>query len=89
MLIEKIVDNLVSGIYNVSSGYNRDKNVVKKFAKKLMQIDVETKSKLGPTGKQRGQLDNTKIKEIFNWKLNYLTYEESVMDYIGEHENLR
>lgn len=89
VLMEKIVDNLKPGTYNVSSGYNRDKNVIKKYAKSLLKMDVETKSKLGPTGKQRGKLDNTKIKEIFNWKLNYLTYEESIMDYIGEHENLR
>lgn len=88
-LIEKIVNNIVPGIYNVSSGYNRDKNVIKKCAKNLLQIDIETECKLGPTGKQRGQLDNNKIKQVFNWGLKYGTYEESIMDYIGEHENLR
>ena len=88
-LIDKIVDNMIPGIYNVSSGYNRDKNVIKKWAKKILDVDIEVSNKSGPTGKQRGQLDNTKIKNTFNWKPNYLTYEKSIMDYLGEHENLR
>tara|TARA_B100000085_G_C18337543_1_gene428931 strand:- start:137 stop:316 length:180 start_codon:yes stop_codon:yes gene_type:complete len=59
------------------------------MGKKILDVNIEVSNKSGPTGKQRGQLDNTKIKDTFNWKPNYLTYEKSIMDYLGEHENLR
>ena len=88
-LIKIIINNPVAGIYNVSSGYLRNKEILKKCVKKILQADIETNQKLGPTGKSRGKLNNEKIKNTFTWELLYNTYEESILDYLGDYENLR
>ena len=88
-LIKIITNNPIAGIYNVSAGYLRNTNTLKNCIKKILQVDIETNKKLGPTGKSRGKLNNEKIKNMFKWKLLYNTYEESILDYLGDYENLR
>lgn len=84
-LINKILNNWIPGTYNLSSGYQRNKDVVKKYAKDILNFDIETITKSGPTGKDRGVLDNSKIKTIYNWKSNFQNYEETIIDYFNIH----
>ncbi len=84
-IIEKIVNNWCCGVYNISSGYQRDKEVVKKQAKEILNYDIETVNKSGPTGKDRGTLDTSKIKHIYNWNSQFKNYEETITDYFTIH----
>jgi len=77
----KILDNFVPGVYNLSSGFKRDKECVKSVSKEVLGIDINVNSTLGPVRKQRGKLDNTKFKKVFNWESNYTSYKETVRDY--------
>lgn len=80
-IIEKIIENWIPGVYNISSGYQRDKNIIQKYAKDILNYDIETTTKSGPTGKDRGTLDTNKIKNTYNWKSQFKNYEETIIDY--------
>ena len=82
----KILDNFTPGVYNLSSGFKRDQNIVKKIAKDILDIDIITKSKKGPVGKERGRLNSSKFKDTFKWNSNYKDYEDTLVDYFKEYE---
>lgn len=84
-IINKIINNWIPGVYNLSSGYQRDKNIIKKYAKDILNFDIETTIKSGPTGKDRGILDNSKIKITYDWKSNFKNYEETIIDYFNTY----
>jgi hypothetical protein len=84
-IIEKLVANWFPGVYNISSGYQRDKNVVQKYAKSILGYEIETINKSGPTGKDRGTLDTEKIKKIYNWNPIFKNYEETIIDYFNTY----
>jgi len=82
-VINILFDSWVPGIYNLSSGFVRDKNVIKTLSSEILKIDIETTTKSGPTGKPRGRLDNSKLMNTFNWKPKFNTYEETIKDYFN------
>lgn len=84
-IISKIVDSWTPGVYNISSGYQRDKEIVKKYSKEILNFDIETITKSGPTGKDRGILDTSKIKTTYNWKSNFKNYEDTIVDYFNTY----
>lgn len=84
-IIEKLVANWFPGVYNISSGYQRDKNVVQKYAKNILGYEIETINKSGPTGKDRGTLDTEKIKKIYNWNPTFKSYEETIINYFNTY----
>ena len=84
-IIDKIINNWVPGVYNLSSGYQRDNHVIEKYAKDILNFNIETSNKSGPTGKDRGTLDTSKIKKIYNWESNFKNYEETIIDYFNTH----
>lgn len=84
-IIEELVANWFPGVYNISSGYQRDKNIVQKYAKDILGYEVETVTKSGPTGKDRGTLDTEKIKKIYNWAPTFKSYEETIIDYFNTY----
>ena len=85
IVIKKMIDNWVPGVYNLSSGYLRDKTVIKNQAKEILGFDIETVTKSGPTGKDRGILDSSKLMKTFNWESKYKNYEETIKDYFNEY----
>jgi nucleoside-diphosphate-sugar epimerase len=84
-IIDKIINNWIPGVYNLSSGYQRDKHVIEKYAKEILNFDIETSTKSGPTGKDRGTLDTSKIKTTYNWESNFKNYEETIIDYFNTY----
>jgi nucleoside-diphosphate-sugar epimerase len=85
VIIDKIINNWIPGVYNLSSGYQRDKHVIKKYAKEILNFNIETSTKSGPTGKDRGTLDTSKIKRIYNWESNFKNYDETIIDYFNNY----
>jgi len=85
VVIKKMIDNWVPGVYNLSSGYLRDKTVIKNQAKEILEFDIETITKSGPTGKDRGTLDSSKLMKTFNWESKYKNYEETIKDYFNKY----
>lgn len=83
-LIRKIVANYKPGIYNVGSGYIREGEIVKNYAKSILGLDIEVENKLGPTGKARGDLNVDKVKRTFDWQPNFKTYEKAIEHYFRE-----
>lgn len=84
-VIDKIINNWIPGVYNLSSGYQRNKDVVKKYAKDILNFDIETTTKSGPTGKDRGILDTSKLKITYNWEPTFKNYEETIIDYFNTY----
>ena len=84
-IVKNIIANWVPGTYNISSNLIRDGQVLQKIYPK----DFVVNNKLGPTGKQRGALDSSKLFNTFGVRLKYNTYEETIRDYYGKYENLR
>lgn len=84
-IINKIVNNWIPGVYNISSGYQRDKEVVKTYAKEILNFDIETTTKSGPTGKDRGTLDTSKIRKMYNWEPTFKNYEDTIIDYFNTY----
>jgi len=85
MLIRKIINSYKPGIYNVSSGYIRDGEIVKQYAKSILGYDIKIHNKLGPTGKERGDLNTDNIKKTFDWQPNFRTYEKAIEHYFREY----
>ena len=84
-IIDKIITNWIPGIYNLSSGYQRDKNIIEKYSKDILKFNIETSTKSGPTGKDRGTLDTSKIKQVYNWEPLFKNYEETIIDYFNTY----
>ena len=84
-IVKNILDSWKPGIYNISSNILRDGKVLQKIYPKYFGINY----KLGPTGKERGTLDSTKLFNTFNVELKFKTYESSIRDYYLKYENLR
>ena len=82
-IVEKIVDNWVPGTYNISSGFVRDGKILQKIYPK----NFEYINKLGPTGKARGSLDSTKLRETFDLSPMYTSYEQMIEDYYSIYES--
>ena len=82
-IVKNIVANWIPGTYNISSNILRDGQVLQKIYPKPFEVF----NKLGPTGKVRGSLDNSKLFNTFNVKLKFNTYEETVKDYYTKYEN--
>lgn len=82
-IIDKIINNWIPGVYNTSSGYQRDKDVIKKYTNDILGFSIETVTKSGPTGKDRGILDTSKLKTTYNWESNFKNYEDTIIDYFN------
>tara|TARA_B100001939_G_scaffold280769_1_gene249496 strand:- start:1730 stop:2677 length:948 start_codon:yes stop_codon:yes gene_type:complete len=85
VVIKKIVDKWIPGVYNLSSGYLRSKDVIKEEAKNILGFEIETINKSGPTGKNRGTLDSSKLAQVYNWNSQYKNYKETIIDYFNEY----
>jgi len=84
-IVKNIIAKWVPGTYNISSNLLRNGQVLQKVYPKFFEVV----NKLGPTGKLRGMLDNSKLFDTFGVRLKYNTYEETIRDYYGKYENLR
>jgi hypothetical protein len=75
---------LVSDIDNVNIDF-ANKNVIEKYSKDILNFNIETSTKSGPTGKDRGTLDTNKIKQVYNWEPLFKNYEETIIDYFNTY----
>jgi len=85
-LVEQVITNWVPGTYNLSSGYIRNQNTIKNEAKNILGFDIKTVTKSGPTGKDRGTLNSSKLKNTFKWESIYSSYEDTIRDYFSIHK---
>lgn len=87
-IIEIMISNWVPGIYNLSSGYLRNKEIIKKYSHTILHKNIETTTKSGPTGKDRGLLDSSKLFKTFNWKPSFNSYEETIINYFNKYNRI-
>ena len=73
-IVKNIVANWIPGTYNISSNILRDGQVLQKIYPKPFEVF----NKLGPTGKVRGSLDNSKLFNTFNVKLKLQFWMRSI-----------
>jgi len=85
VVIKKMIDKWVPGVYNLSSGYLRSKEVIREESKNILGYEIETINKSGPTGKDRGTLDSSKLMEVYNWNSQYKNYKETIIDYFNQY----
>ena len=85
IVIKKMIDKWIPGVYNLSSGYLRSKEVIREESKNILGYEIETINKSGPTGKDRGTLDSSKLMEVYNWNSQYKNYKETIIDYFNEY----
>lgn len=83
-LIESMVYEHIPGIYNIASPYNRIPWVVEKQAKEIFNVVIHVKEKLGPTGFPRGDLNISNIINKYNFKWEFESYEDSIIDYFND-----
>lgn len=83
LAIKNIIDNWQPGVYNISYDFLRNAEDIQK----VYPGPIQTKNKLGPTGKPRGSLNCTKLKEVFSVNFNYNTYYDTLKDYYNKYEN--